>query len=252
MPIISTETGEPIAAIVVGFKPVESGRHRAGFGIKSGIWLKDRLHLPSLPGSTQAAIWVASMTRAMCLARSGGAELSRRGEWRPASSFSTSSLNPNSLFPPAYEVCIYSLSRFAHAAATTALANPRVRARCSCSARSPPVTLPRPGLSVPVKKLALDSAEDRAERERAEAALERTSKELQRSARFSADTSHQLKTPVTVLRAGLEELLAHENLTPEGREEIAALIHQTFRITSIIEDLLLALADGRRPPPNRL
>src|SRR5204863_1115382 len=27
--------------------------------------------------------------------------------------------------------------------------------------------------------------------------------------------------------------------SPEGREEIAALIHQTFRIRSIIEDLLL-------------
>jgi signal transduction histidine kinase len=90
-----------------------------------------------------------------------------------------------------------------------------------------------------VTKLALDSAKNRAERKRAEAALEKTSKELQRSARFSANTSHQLKTPVTVLRVGLEELRAHENLTPEGREEIAALIHQTFRITSIIEDLLL-------------
>jgi len=94
-------------------------------------------------------------------------------------------------------------------------------------------------LSVPVEKLAVDSAENRVQRERAEAALERTSKELQRSARFSANTSHQLKTPVTVLRAGLEELRAHENLTAEGREEVAALIHQTFRITSIIEDLLL-------------
>src|SRR4029077_16266220 len=73
----------------------------------------------------------------------------------------------------------------------------------------------------------------------AEAALERTSKDLQRAARFSANTSHQLKTPITVLRAGLEELRSHENLSPEGLEEVAALIHQTFRITSIIEDLLL-------------
>jgi signal transduction histidine kinase len=62
---------------------------------------------------------------------------------------------------------------------------------------------------------------------------------LQRSARFSADASHQLKTPVTVLRAGLEELLASEKLPPETREEISALVHQTFRLTSVIEDLLL-------------
>ena len=39
--------------------------------------------------------------------------------------------------------------------------------------------------------------------------FELTHEELQRSARFSADASHQLKTPVTVLRVGLEELLAH-------------------------------------------
>jgi signal transduction histidine kinase len=94
-------------------------------------------------------------------------------------------------------------------------------------------------LSRPVEKLAVDSAEDRAQRARAEAALESTSEELHRAARFSADASHQLKTPVTVLRAGLEELLAREHLTAEARDEISALIHQTFRITSIIEDLLL-------------
>src|SRR5262249_6412581 len=87
-------------------------------------------------------------------------------------------------------------------------------------------------LSDPVEKLAVDS-------QRTEAALETTSEELQRSARFSADASHQLKTPVTVLRAGLEELLTRDNLTPAECHEISALIHQTFRLSSLIEDLLL-------------
>jgi signal transduction histidine kinase len=94
-------------------------------------------------------------------------------------------------------------------------------------------------LSVPVEKLAVDSETNRTERQRAEIALEMTHNELQRSARFSANASHQLKTPVTVLRAGLEELLAGEKLQTEVREEIATLVHQTFRLTSIIEDLLL-------------
>jgi signal transduction histidine kinase len=147
-------------------------------------------------------------------------------------------LNPGSLFPPAYEVCIFALSdllarerqlRWQILGAGALLLLGAFAVSHFASAR----------LSVPVTRLALDSAANRVERERAEAALEKTSKELQRSARFSANTSHQLKTPVTVLRAGLEELRVHENLTPEGREEIAALIHQTFRITSIIEDLLL-------------
>jgi signal transduction histidine kinase len=94
-------------------------------------------------------------------------------------------------------------------------------------------------LSRPVERLAVDSAENRVQRRRAEAALETTSRELQRSARFSADASHQLKTPVTVLRAGLEGLLADEGLTAEQREELSSLVHQTFRLTTVIEDLLL-------------
>jgi signal transduction histidine kinase len=94
-------------------------------------------------------------------------------------------------------------------------------------------------LSVPVERLAQDSQVDRARRAQAEAALELTSTELQRSARFSADASHQLKTPVTVLRAGLEELMVRDNLTPQECAEVSALIHQTYRLSSLIEDLLL-------------
>ncbi len=94
-------------------------------------------------------------------------------------------------------------------------------------------------LSAPVEQLAVDSAENLNQRQRAEAALEVTNRELQRAARFSADASHQLKTPVTVLRAGLEEILADDSIKPEIRDEISALRHQTFRLNSIIEDLLL-------------
>jgi signal transduction histidine kinase len=94
-------------------------------------------------------------------------------------------------------------------------------------------------LSRPVEKLAVDSAENLAQRVRVEARLEATSEELQRAARFSADASHQLKTPVTVLRAGLEELLTHEKLSADECHEISALIHQTHRLSGVIEDLLL-------------
>lgn len=236
MPIISNETDQPIAAIVVGFKPVEPGRHRQATSIKSGIWLRGQLHLPSVAGSSQATLG-AELTRA--IAPPDRAERSLRIELSDGPHLLFyKQLNPNSSFPSAYEICIYPLNdllarqrelRWQIIGAGALLLLAGLAVSHFASAR----------LSAPVAKLAHDSAEDRAERERAEAALEKTSKELQRSARFSANTSHQLKTPVTVLRAGLEELREHENLTPEGREEIAALIHQTFRITSIIEDLLL-------------
>ena len=95
-------------------------------------------------------------------------------------------------------------------------------------------------LSVPVEQLANESQAQRVGRERAEAALESTSAELGRAARFSANASHQLKTPVAVLRAGLEVMQAkHQRAIPVEGDEIAALIHQTYRVSSVIEDLLL-------------
>jgi signal transduction histidine kinase len=236
MPIISSETDQPIAAIVVGVKSVELGRHRLATSIKSGIWLKGQLHLPSVADSSRAMLG-GELTRAM--APPNQAERSLRIELNDGPHLLFyKQLNPNSRFPPAYEICIYPLNdvlirqrqlRWQILGSGAILLLGAFAVSHFASGR----------LSVPVTKLAQDSAENRAEREHAEAALEKTSKELQRSARFSANTSHQLKTPVSVLRAGLEELRAHENLTSEGREEIAALIHQTFRITSIIEDLLL-------------
>jgi signal transduction histidine kinase len=147
-------------------------------------------------------------------------------------------LNPDSLFPPAYEVCVYPLDEL-HAK--------QRHVRWQILGMGAVVLLGGLGashvisrrLARPVEKLAEDSEENLAQRERAEAALELTSGELQRAARFSADASHQLKTPVTVMRAGLEEMLARENLSPEAQQEISALIHQTYRLSSLIEDLLL-------------
>ena len=74
---------------------------------------------------------------------------------------------------------------------------------------------------------------------------------LQRSyettARFSADASHQLKTPVAVLRSGLESLLDHQPLDSAGRDEVENLLGHVRRLTSLIEDLLLlARTDARK------
>jgi signal transduction histidine kinase len=238
MPIISSETDQPIAAIVVGVRPVEFGRQRETANIKSGIWLKGRLHLFSPPDDSSRAMSLAQeLNQVIAPLDRSEKRLRVKVSGVPHLLF-YKLFNPDSLYPPAYEVCVYPLTdlltrqgqlRRRIIAAGAFLLLVAFAVSHFASAR----------LSAPVAKLARESAKDRAERERAEAALEKTSRELQRSARFSANTSHQLKTPVTVLRAGLEELREHENLSPEGREGVAALIHQTFRITSIIEDLLL-------------
>jgi signal transduction histidine kinase len=93
--------------------------------------------------------------------------------------------------------------------------------------------------SKPVEQLAVDSEKNRLQRRRAEAALASTSERLERSTRYSADASHQLKSPLTVLRAGLEALLAREDFSPETYEELSTLLHHAHRLSGVIEDLLL-------------
>jgi signal transduction histidine kinase len=65
--------------------------------------------------------------------------------------------------------------------------------------------------------------------------------------RFSADASHQLKTPVAILRAGLDHLSHETGLTDAQASEVSLLRQQTRRLTALIEDLLLlAQADAGR------
>jgi signal transduction histidine kinase len=236
LPITSTETNEVIAALVVGFKPVEVAEKRAGGGMKSGIWLNGWLHLPALPESARAAI-DREMTRALAAPQGEGRSSRVEIEGAPHLLF-YKQLNPGSVFPPAYEVCIYPLApalaqqrrlRWQILGAGAALLVAGFIASHFISAR----------LSAPVEKLAVDSAENRARRKRVEAVLASTHEELQRSARFSADASHQLKTPVTVLRVGLEGLLRRDNFEPDVYDELSALHHQTYRLTGVIDDLLL-------------
>lgn len=234
MPIVSSETNELIAALVVGFQPAVRPGRRAGAEMKRGIWLAGVLHLPALAeparvalGSVVGEAVKGGATSKVLVDIEGGSHL-----------LFFQQLNPHSLFPPAYEVCVYPLASLLArqqeqrwqiiGAGLLLLAGGLVVSHFFSGQ-----------LSAPVEKLAVASEENRTQRARAEAALESTSEELQRSARFAGDASHQLKTPVTVLRAGLEELRARQNLTPEERDEISALIHQTFRLTGMIEDLLL-------------
>ncbi len=236
VPIISTETDEPIAALALGFRPVVLGGRRTSDGMTSGIWVEGRLHLDSLPESVQQQVGI-EVSRAILGSTAGENRLKLDVDGVPHLVF-FNRLNPDSLYSPAYEVCLFSLVdllarqralRWQIVGAGTIMILVGFAASHFFSAR----------LSVPVEKLAVDSAVNREGRERAESALEQTNVELQRSIRFSSDASHQLKTPVTVLRAGLEELLARENLTVEVREEISELVHQTYRLTGVIEDLLL-------------
>jgi signal transduction histidine kinase len=236
MPIISSESGEVIAAIVLGFKPTALAGVHPGAGIRSGIWVDGRLHLASFSAPAIARIGT-EVAGAVRQRGSAEKEMELSIEGAPHLLF-YKQINPGSLFPPAYEVCVFPLSELIVQQRQVGWQVLGAGGLLLCAGLVASHFL-SVRLSRPVEKLAVDSEEDRAQRQRAEAALESTSEELQRAARFSADASHQLKTPVTVLRAGLEELMTRENLTPEECAEISALIHQTYRLSSVIEDLLL-------------
>ena len=234
VPIFSTETGDVISALVVGFKPFELTGNAAG--MRSGIWLNGQLHMRSLLKSSQSAL-SSKITKAITNSDRAQNNFRVNIDHAPQLVF-YKRLNPGSLFPPAYEVCVYPL------ADSMAQLN-----RLRWQIGSVSVLLLLGGfvasqfvatrLSRPVEKLAVDSEKDRAQRKRAETALASTSEKLKRSTRYSADASHQLKSPVTVLRLGLEGLLRRDGFKPEIYEELSALLHHTHRLTGVIDDLLL-------------
>ena len=236
VPIFSTDTGDVISALVIGFKPLELEEKYADVGMKSGVWVNGRLHLSSLPQSAQASL---NDKIANAVANSDRAQNNFRldVDGVPQLLF-YKRLNPGSLFPPAYEICVYPL---AYSMAQLRRLHWQISGAGALLLLGGFVAshLVALRLSAPVKKLALDSEENRAERKRAEAALASTAEELERSTRYSADASHQLKSPVTVLRVGVETLLAREDFKPEVYEELADLLHQTHRLTGVIDDLLL-------------
>jgi|GEM_PF-281321 len=240
-PIVSMESGQVIAALVVGFKPVGLVSSQLGAAMKSGIWMNDRLY--SADAALQDPALEGKIAHAMAGKSGTLPVLPVGGE---PYLFFEKTLNPGSLFPRASEVCFFSLA--------DSLAREK-RLRWQIIGGGLVLLLVALAVShvisgqfsTPVERLAEDSEENREHRERAEKALEITARELQRSSRFAADASHQLKTPVTVLRAGLEELLARDDLAMDAREEISALVHETYRFTSVVEDLLLLakMDDGR-------
>src|SRR5216117_3174775 len=127
VPIFSTDTGDVISALVIGFKPLElEDKHT---GMKSGIWAHGQLHLPALPRSTQASL---NDKLAGELANSDQGENYFRVDVGGAPQLLFyKRLNPASLFPPAYEICVYPLSYSWHNCIGS-VGKLAARVRCFC------------------------------------------------------------------------------------------------------------------------
>lgn len=61
---------------------------------------------------------------------------------------------------------------------------------------------------------------------------------VQASRRFVADASHEMRTPLSVLRGELEGLAQDRQLAPHTRETLGSLLEEVDRLADIVESLL--------------
>ena len=67
--------------------------------------------------------------------------------------------------------------------------------------------------------------------------------------RFTADASHELKTPLTVLRSGIERSITHPNVPGDVMATLEEILLEVNRMTEMVDALLmLARADEGRAP----
>ena len=81
--------------------------------------------------------------------------------------------------------------------------------------------------------------------------LDRLRRSYERERRFVADASHELRTPVAVIKAELEAALRAAGPDPDLREALAAAADECDRLAQLAEDLLVLARSGDGALPVR-
>ena len=77
--------------------------------------------------------------------------------------------------------------------------------------------------------------------------LDRLDQTFERQRRFISDASHELRTPISILRGEAEVALSQpERSSEEYRESLAVLQQEALRLANIVEDLFTLDSRGRR------
>jgi heavy metal sensor kinase len=69
--------------------------------------------------------------------------------------------------------------------------------------------------------------------------FDRLERRFEQATRFSSDASHELKTPLTIMRGEIEAALKAEQDNPEIQSLLESLLAETQRLCDIVEKLLL-------------
>jgi signal transduction histidine kinase len=81
--------------------------------------------------------------------------------------------------------------------------------------------------------------------------LDRLRRSYERERRFVADASHELRTPVAVVKAELETALRRAPADPDLREALSAAAEECDRLAQLAEDLLVLARSGDGALPVR-
>ncbi|MEK6227794.1 MAG: ATP-binding protein [Actinomycetota bacterium] len=103
----------------------------------------------------------------------------------------------------------------------------------------------------PDERLPLPDARDEIRRlgETLNEMLDRLRGSFERERRFVADASHELRTPIAVVKTELETALRSGDLGPRAREPLVAAVEECDRLVQLAEDLLVIArsAEGELP-----
>ena len=109
-PILSTETGEVISALVVGFKPFELPPTKSRSGLVSGIWVGGHLHISSMATPAQQSL---ALKIGNAIGNSGALEGNIGTNVGGVNHLLFyNRINRDSVYPPAYEICLYPLGYY--------------------------------------------------------------------------------------------------------------------------------------------